>query len=64
MAELKALSQDVLKNSSDIENYNTGSRIFKFSSIKSAKKPSTESVSLPLRHPMARQTQFLAEVTE
>ena len=23
MAELKALSQDVLKNSSDIENYNT-----------------------------------------
>ena len=34
MAELKALSQDVLKNSSDIANYNAEFKTFRYNSIK------------------------------
>ena len=49
MAELKTLNQDVLKNSSDIANYNTNSGTYRYSSIKSVKKPLMELVCLLLR---------------
>jgi len=42
MAELKSLSQDVLKNSSDIANYNTEFKTCKFNFIKLVRKLLTE----------------------
>ena len=46
MAELKALSQDVLKNSSDIENYNAEFKNLQVQLYQVSQKPLTGSLAI------------------